>query len=86
MRKGRQRIQPIRQIPENVKGKRSGKKTKNESVKMNSYIAMIAIAAIGGIIWISEPLTWRFSIASVIVLGGVALATLQFSSDKSGPN
>ncbi|WP_116472855.1 DMT family transporter [Zobellella maritima] len=31
------------------------------------------IAALGGILWLSEPLTLRFLLASVAVLGGVAL-------------
>ncbi|MEO0543625.1 MAG: DMT family transporter [Pseudomonadota bacterium] len=32
------------------------------------------IAAAAGVVFISEPLTWKFMIASVLILGGVALA------------
>jgi len=34
------------------------------------------LAAVGGVLLLAEPLTWRLSIASAIVLGGVALAIL----------
>ncbi|GAA3531907.1 DMT family transporter [Zobellella aerophila] len=35
------------------------------------------LAALGGILWLSEPLTLRFLLASVAVLGGVALVILR---------
>lgn len=43
-----------------------------------SYAATVqlsvpVIAALGGIIILGEPITWRFAIASVFVLGGIAL-------------
>jgi len=45
------------------------------------------LAALGGIIWLSEPLTVRFVLASAVILGGIALATQQGrggNSDGSG--
>jgi drug/metabolite transporter (DMT)-like permease len=33
------------------------------------------LAALGGIIWLSEPLTWRFALASALILSGIGLAT-----------
>lgn len=36
-------------------------------------LSVPVLAALGGIIWLSEPLTLRFALASVAVLGGVAL-------------
>lgn len=35
-----------------------------------------AIAAFGGIITLDEPLTWRFIIASILILGGVAMVII----------
>jgi drug/metabolite transporter (DMT)-like permease len=37
-------------------------------------LAVPVIAAAGGVLLLAEPLTWRLTLASVIVLGGVALA------------
>jgi drug/metabolite transporter (DMT)-like permease len=39
-------------------------------------LAVPVITAIGGVLLLAEPLTWRLTLASVIVLGGVALAIL----------
>jgi drug/metabolite transporter (DMT)-like permease len=39
-------------------------------------LAVPVIAAIGGVLLLAEPLTWRLIFASVVVLGGVALAIL----------
>jgi len=41
-----------------------------------SQLTVPAIAAAGGIVFLSEPLSWRFVIASIIILAGVALATI----------
>lgn len=41
-----------------------------------SQLSVPALAAIGGALLLSEPLTARYIIASAIILGGVALATL----------
>jgi len=41
-----------------------------------AQLTVPVIAAIGGIIFISEPLTWRFSLTAMVILGGVGLATL----------
>ena len=35
-----------------------------------------AIAAIGGVLFLSEPITLRFALATTAILGGVALAVL----------
>ena len=34
------------------------------------------IAALGGVIFIAEPLSWRLAIASGAILGGVAIALI----------
>ncbi len=41
-----------------------------------AQLSVPAIAAAGGILFLAEPLTLRFVVASAIILGGVALATL----------
>ncbi|NHK26887.1 DMT family transporter [Parvularcula flava] len=41
-----------------------------------AQLSVPAIAAAGGVIFLSEPLTVRFTIASLLILSGVALATL----------
>jgi drug/metabolite transporter (DMT)-like permease len=41
-----------------------------------SQLSVPAIAAIGGVLFVSEPLTLRFVLATMIILSGVALATV----------
>jgi drug/metabolite transporter (DMT)-like permease len=41
-----------------------------------AQLTVPAIAALGGVLFLDEPVTWRFSISCLIILGGVALATL----------
>ena len=41
-----------------------------------SQLTVPAIAAVGGVLFLSEPITWRFAIATTGILGGVALAVL----------
>ena len=41
-----------------------------------AQLSVPAIAAIGGVIFLAEPFTVRFALASLVILGGVALATL----------
>ena len=41
-----------------------------------AQLSVPAIAAIGGVLFLSEPITLRFSLASGAILGGVALAVL----------
>lgn len=41
-----------------------------------SQLTVPAIAALGGVLFVSEPLTQRFVVATLIILTGVALATL----------
>ena len=41
-----------------------------------------ALAAAGGIIWIDEPLTLRFIVSGVLILGGVALAIIAKEKTK----
>ena len=40
-----------------------------------AQLTVPAIAAIGGMVFLSEPLTLRFVIATGLILGGVALAS-----------
>lgn len=39
-------------------------------------LSVPVLAAVGGIFWLGEPLTLRFVLAAVAVLGGIALVTL----------
>lgn len=41
-----------------------------------AQLTVPAFAAIGGVIWLSEPITMRFALASLVILGGVAIAVL----------
>ena len=41
-----------------------------------SQLCVPALAALGGVLFISEPLTLRFIVASLIILAGVCLSTL----------
>lgn len=45
-----------------------------------AQLTVPAIAAAGGVLLLSEPLTTRFMLASLLILGGVALATLTRNS------
>jgi drug/metabolite transporter (DMT)-like permease len=49
-----------------------------------SQLMVPVIAAIGGAIFVFEPVTWSFALSCAVVLFGVALATLK-SSPSSGP-
>lgn len=39
-----------------------------------AQLTVPVLAALGGALWLAEPLGWRFGIAALLVLGGVALA------------
>ena len=41
-----------------------------------AQLTVPVIAAIGGMIFISEPMTWRFTITALVILGGVGVATM----------
>jgi drug/metabolite transporter (DMT)-like permease len=41
-----------------------------------AQLSVPAIAAIGGVLFLSEPITFRFALATTAILGGVALAVL----------
>ena len=41
-----------------------------------AQLSVPAIAAIGGVAFLAEPITWRFALATTAILGGVALAVL----------
>ncbi|MEL7230994.1 MAG: DMT family transporter [Pseudomonadota bacterium] len=41
-----------------------------------AQLSVPAIAAIGGVVFLREPITLRFALATALILGGVALATL----------
>lgn len=40
-------------------------------------LAVPVLAAIAGIVWLAEPLSWRFVLAAAAVLGGIALVTVR---------
>ena len=42
-----------------------------------AQLTVPALAALGGVLFLAEPLTLRFVLASLIILGGVAIATLR---------
>ncbi|MEL7110310.1 MAG: DMT family transporter [Pseudomonadota bacterium] len=41
-----------------------------------AQLTVPAIAAIGGVLFLAEPITWRFALSTLAILGGVALAVL----------
>ena len=41
-----------------------------------AQLSVPAIAAIGGVVFLAEPITWRFTLATSAILGGVAIAVL----------
>ena len=41
-----------------------------------AQLTVPVIAAIGGMIFIAEPMTWRFTLSALIILGGVGVATM----------
>ncbi|MFN3214116.1 MAG: DMT family transporter [Henriciella sp.] len=51
-----------------------------------AQLSVPAIAAIGGVLFLSEPITFRFALATTAILGGVALAVLTAAprSTKAG--
>lgn len=48
-----------------------------------AQLTVPVIAALGGIVFLSEPLTLRFALASLIILAGVAIATLTRARSKT---
>ena len=48
-----------------------------------SQLSVPAIAALGGVIFLAEPVTPLFILASVLVLGGVAIAIAMPNSSKA---
>ena len=40
-------------------------------------LSVPVIAALGGIVLLAEPLTWRLVLASVAILGGIALVIVE---------
>ena len=48
-----------------------------------AQLTVPAIAALGGILFLNEPLTLRFALASLIILAGVGIATLTPARRKS---
>jgi drug/metabolite transporter (DMT)-like permease len=48
-------------------------------------LSVPAIAAAGGVLLLSEPLTWRLCLASGAILGGVALVLVQRRADLPAP-
>ena len=48
-----------------------------------AQLSVPAIAALGGVIFVAEPLTFRFLAASALILSGVAAATLTRNKSKT---
>ena len=48
-----------------------------------AQLTVPVIAAFGGVLFLQEPMTWRFALSSLIILGGVGLATL--TGEKNSP-
>lgn len=48
-----------------------------------AQLTVPAIAALGGILFLNEPLTLRFALASLVILAGVGLATLTPARGKT---
>lgn len=48
-------------------------------------LSVPALAALGGVVLLAEPLTLRLVLASVAILGGVALVILQRGKTREGP-
>ncbi|MEL7480404.1 MAG: DMT family transporter [Pseudomonadota bacterium] len=46
-----------------------------------AQLSVPAIAALGGVLFLAEPVTWRFAGSSLVILGGIALTT--FAGSKS---
>jgi drug/metabolite transporter (DMT)-like permease len=42
-----------------------------------AQLTVPVIAAAAGFLWLAEPVSWRFVLAAGLVLGGVALASVQ---------
>lgn len=55
------------------------------SVAAIAQLTVPPIAMAGGLVFLAEPLTWRFVFASVLVLGGVAYSVLGRRPGRSGP-
>ena len=51
-----------------------------------AQLTVPAIAAIGGVIFLAEPITLRFALATAAILGGVALAVLTKTARSSKAN
>ncbi len=45
-------------------------------------LSVPVIAALGGIIFLGEPITWRLALASMAILGGIALIIRTSASDR----
>lgn len=48
-----------------------------------AQLTVPVIAALSGVLFLQEPMTWRFALSSLIILGGVGLATL--TGGKTAP-
>ena len=48
-----------------------------------AQLTVPAIAALGGILFVNEPISWRFILASALILSGVGVATLTGRANKT---
>ena len=48
-------------------------------------LSVPAIATLGGIVLLGEPITLRFILASIAILGGIALVILRNSPQQTAP-
>ena len=52
------------------------------TVAATVQLSVPPIAAVGGIIWLGEPLTVRLAVASAVILGGIALVIRSSAADR----
>ncbi|WP_114284307.1 DMT family transporter [Candidatus Halocynthiibacter alkanivorans] len=51
-----------------------------------AQLTVPVLAALGGVLTLGEPITWRFVIATAVVLGGLALSSLRARSPRADRN
>ena len=54
------------------------------SVAGIAQLSVPVLAAFGGMVFLSEAMTWQFALASAVVLGGIGFATWSFDAPGKG--
>ena len=49
-----------------------------------AQLSVPVLAAFGGMVFLTEAVTWQFILASVVVLGGIGFATWSFDAEGKG--